>query len=517
MRVSLGLVVLLLAAGFPLAARGDAPAYLPVQGVLTDAAGVPLEGDTSLRFALYTADVGGTSLWNETQWVLVEHGLFTTYLGDATPLSLALFRDHEQVYLGVSVGGDAEMPRFQLATTGFAAFAQFAGDAGTLGGRAPDEFQTAGADVAWSDLTGIPTGFADGIDDGGSSYSAGVGLTLTGSTFAANQTTIEGWARGVCLDTEAELTTLLNDNYAATAHAHPWSSLTGMPAGFADGIDDGSSYSAGAGLTLAGSTFSLNTAFTDARYALAGHTHDFDSVYVNEGQTDSITSGMIVDGQVGSTEIFGTSMPSRLHHSNLGECGQASGWDPNTNAWTTNATWLETCDGESGGLYIDQDLVSIWASTDTSRVVGGRTVYPILELYDEDALPSTTPELTLGGLSATIAASSGAYLSTGGVWTNASDRDLKREVQPVDPQQILDQLAKLAVTTWQYVAEQDGIRHIGPMAQDFFAVFGVGADDRGIGTVDADGVALAAIQALYQRNLELERRVEQLEQRLEQR
>ena len=42
------------------------------------------------------------------------------------------------------------------------------------------------------------------------------------------------------------------------------------------------------------------------------------------------------------------------------------------------------------------------------------------------------------------------------------------------------------------------IRHIGPMAQDFYAAFGVGEDDRHISTVDADGVALAAIQGLYQ-------------------
>ena len=35
------------------------------------------------------------------------------------------------------------------------------------------------------------------------------------------------------------------------------------------------------------------------------------------------------------------------------------------------------------------------------------------------------------------------------------------------------------------------------MAQDFAAAFGVGEDDRHISTVDADGVALAAIQELY--------------------
>jgi hypothetical protein len=42
------------------------------------------------------------------------------------------------------------------------------------------------------------------------------------------------------------------------------------------------------------------------------------------------------------------------------------------------------------------------------------------------------------------------------------------------------------------------VRHLGPTAQDFYEVFGLGDDDKYISTVDADGVALAAIQALYE-------------------
>ena len=56
------------------------------------------------------------------------------------------------------------------------------------------------------------------------------------------------------------------------------------------------------------------------------------------------------------------------------------------------------------------------------------------------------------------------------------------------------------------------------MAQDFYAAFAVGPDDKHIATVDADGVALAAIQGLNQKleeqraaNVELKQRVEKLE------
>jgi len=92
----------------------------------------------------------------------------------------------------------------------------------------------------------------------------------------------------------------------------------------------------------------------------------------------------------------------------------------------------------------------------------------------------------------------GAYLTAGGVWTNASDRATKRDFKPVDKQQLLARLVALPITSWRYNGEADSIRHVGPMAQDFSAAFHLGQSDRHIGTIDADGVALAAIQALHE-------------------
>jgi hypothetical protein len=61
---------------------------------------------------------------------------------------------------------------------------------------------------------------------------------------------------------------------------------------------------------------------------------------------------------------------------------------------------------------------------------------------------------------------------------------------------VLEQLARLPLSTWRYKAQAPGVRHVGPMAQDFRAAFGLGEDERHISSVDADGVALAAIQGL---------------------
>ena len=55
----------------------------------------------------------------------------------------------------------------------------------------------------------------------------------------------------------------------------------------------------------------------------------------------------------------------------------------------------------------------------------------------------------------------------------------------------------MPIGTWQYIDEEASIRHIGPPAQDFHALFAVGDQPTSIGTVDADGVALAAIQGLH--------------------
>ncbi len=100
-------------------------------------------------------------------------------------------------------------------------------------------------------------------------------------------------------------------------------------------------------------------------------------------------------------------------------------------------------------------------------------------------------------------------LFTTGAVNPPSDRGLKSNFSAVNPQTILRRLASMPIQTWSYKADGDSVRHLGPVAQDFRAAFDLGADDKTIATVDADGVALAAIQGLYQQNQELARAVKQ--------
>ncbi|HXP60599.1 MAG TPA: tail fiber domain-containing protein [Dongiaceae bacterium] len=99
----------------------------------------------------------------------------------------------------------------------------------------------------------------------------------------------------------------------------------------------------------------------------------------------------------------------------------------------------------------------------------------------------------------------GMYLSAGGSgWNAYSDRNAKANFSDVDACDVLERLSRVPVKSWNYKAQDSSVRHLGPMAQDFNAAFGTGeADKTGekkyINSVDADGVALAAIQGLNQK------------------
>lgn len=114
----------------------------------------------------------------------------------------------------------------------------------------------------------------------------------------------------------------------------------------------------------------------------------------------------------------------------------------------------------------------------------------------------------------------GNILASGTI-TGSSDRNVKTNFQAVSSREVLDRVASLPITEWNYKADSEELRHIGPMAQDFHAAFHVGMDDKHISMVDADGVALAAIQGLNQKvnsevatlraeNAELKRELDEL-------
>ena len=118
--------------------------------------------------------------------------------------------------------------------------------------------------------------------------------------------------------------------------------------------------------------------------------------------------------------------------------------------------------------------------------------------WEMDVSGGATPSLSWWTGSQKMILDYNGNLAITGTYSPSSDRNAKEHFQPVDPRTVLAKVTELPITRWKF--KQDAqTEHIGPMAQDFYAAFGTGADDKHIATVDADGVALAAIQGLNQK------------------
>jgi Chaperone of endosialidase len=88
-------------------------------------------------------------------------------------------------------------------------------------------------------------------------------------------------------------------------------------------------------------------------------------------------------------------------------------------------------------------------------------------------------------------------VTTSGTVNGVSDVNAKADIRPVDAQAVLQQVMNIPISTWRYKTEE-GVRNLGPMAQDFYSAFGLGISDKLLAPANVAGVALAAIQGLSQ-------------------
>ncbi len=106
----------------------------------------------------------------------------------------------------------------------------------------------------------------------------------------------------------------------------------------------------------------------------------------------------------------------------------------------------------------------------------------------------------------------GVYVPPGGsMWMTGSSRTLKKNITPVDDDDILAKVDQMSIYRWSYKTQGDDVEHIGPMAEEFYETFKLGGDERAIGTLDPAGVSLAATKALIKENNDLKARLERLE------
>jgi hypothetical protein len=116
------------------------------------------------------------------------------------------------------------------------------------------------------------------------------------------------------------------------------------------------------------------------------------------------------------------------------------------------------------------------------------------------------------------AMTTGAYLAANSnSWQSVCDSTTKEDFKDVDRQELLAKVADLRVRDYKMKDQHDGTRHIGPVAQDFYSAFGYGETNTGINLADADGVLLAAVQALYEWNQAQQAEIEALKAELNRR
>ncbi len=361
----------------------------------------------------------------------------------------------------------------------------------------------------------------DLIGAGGSSYSAGTGLNLTGTTFSVNPSAVQ---------------TRVSANCAAG------SSIREI---LADGTvtcqtdTSGSSYSAGTGLSLTGTTFSVNTSAVQSRVTatcLAGSS--IREILAN----GTVTCQTDNTGTTFATGL-GLNLTGGVLAANFTRSGLAGNGTANTIARSDHDHYGQTWSGTgSVGLQVDNTSTAfggfgVSASSINGSGIIGTTSSPTLETNGVTGINKSTGSHGVGvagfhegsgigvfgqsvggqgvfgfspsgtgvygesfsGIAAKFMAGNGNICTYEGGpgWNCTSDRNKKEHFKTLDSKAMLEKFMRLPITRWNMKGDKKRTPHVGPMAQDFYALFGLGKNNVTINGADAQGVTMKALQGLY--------------------
>lgn len=166
-----------------------APGTMTHQGYLVES-GSPISGTVDLQFGLYSSSSGGSPLWSETHnSVPVYSGYYTVILGNSSPMDASLFSSTTRyLQVGVDTGaGYVNLPRQIVTSVPYALQASAADTAAEADHATTSDSATFADGAPWSGLTGIPAGFADGVDDvgGGVNYENFITVSPSGGDFTS--------------------------------------------------------------------------------------------------------------------------------------------------------------------------------------------------------------------------------------------------------------------------------------------------------------------------------------------
>lgn len=490
-------------------AVADVPQTISYQGILSlNGGGLAEDGDYNLTFRLYTVASGGSQIWEENHLsTTVTEGRFNIVLGSQNSLTSLGF--DQPYYLGISVNGGAELtPRVALTSSAYSLTAggvvpsSITGESilnGSIGLEDLGQNSAAEGQVikwssgAWtlsSDETGLSSWTVSdsvtstrnllGIAKGGASnelygtkshtmVNLGVSCTTGVSSFNNINCTVGGGSQNAATHENCTVAGGYK-NRAALDDASVGGGALNSATGFASTISGGRDNTASGSYSSVGG--GLDNLASGTHATVAGGTENLasgDDATVSGGNSNQATgscsfvSGGCNNKAAGANSFAGGSRASALHDGSF--------------------VWGDAIGGDLSSSQENQFIV---------RASGG------IELYT-DAMHEA-----------------GVFLPKGSsAWAIRSDRNLKHLFQELDGTEILDKLNSLEISEWSYKSEEPGIRHIGPVAQEFHRLFGTGSDSLTISTVDLSGVALAAIKQLITENKALKKEMEELRQMLQ--
>jgi hypothetical protein len=371
--------------------------------------------------------------------------------------------------------------------------------------------------LAWADdLTG---------GSGGAAYSAGTGIALTGTTFSLadagvtlSKLSATGGKDGKVLKVSGGKLAWLDDNVGSAGGTYSADdsnlALTGTKFSIKDGGVTASKLAfplqvvgdfIHAGFEVRNSNTKANTV---ALHGVVGNSTVSDGAESSIGVLGENTQGIGVKGDVGiGTGVYGNA------ENGAGVLGTSS----NGNGVSGSSAFGDGVFGQSqdrnGVSGLSRTGPGVFAKTDSNFALWGinnSNTAPALKIQNKasngaliDAVGNiggnvqTVFSVDQGGKIETF----GEIVAQGTIFGQAfklvSDRNAKTNFRHVNAQTMLDKIMALPITRWNYKRDSSSEQHIGPMAQDFHATFGLsGQDETHINMVDAQGVAFAAIQGL---------------------
>ncbi|MFO7676431.1 MAG: tail fiber domain-containing protein [bacterium] len=435
------------------------PRLLSYQGQLTDTLGVPVpDGEYPVVFRLYSKPSGGSSFWNETQAVTTKDGLFSVLLGSVTPI--AAVPDAGAAYLGMAVAGGVELaPRLRLGSAAYAFKAETAGHALAAGN----------ADSAWSRARPDSVLFT---------------------------TRLLGIARG---GAENELWgerrfTHANLGVACTTGTARWDwPFCTVSGGYANGAaDEGATVAGGAGNRATASHATVSGGGANAA------TYSHATVGGGRHNTASAANATVAGGKFVVASGYCSAVGGGLDNVASGSKSTVSGGSGNLAAGDDAAV-------PGGSNNAARGQRSLAAGSFGRANHDGSFIWADISEANDSVYTTGANQWRVRAQGGTwffsdAGSTTGTYLAAGSnSWASACDSANKTDFREVDRRELLEKLAAMPMHDYRMKTQHDGTRHIGPVAQDFHAAFGFGENDVSINNMDAIGVSLAAIQALYER------------------